>query len=212
LIFIALIRGINLVGRNKLPMASLRSLLEQDGCVDVRTYIQSGNAIFRTRLSDPARVAKRLSAAIAKCHGFEPRTLVLTIDELDKAAAGNPFPQADADPRSVHVFFLAETPAQPDLKKLDAVKTASERYALKGRAFYLHTPDGFGTSKLAERVEKALGVAATARNWRTVTTLIEMARLSTQPSAPSSDRASTRGTPAIRRRLPRRAGTARRSR
>ena len=173
--YVALIRGINLVGRNQLPMASLRSLLEQDGCVDVRTYIQSGNAIFRTRISDPARVAKRLTAAIAKCHGFEPRTLVLTLDELETAAAGNPFKRTESDPKRVHVFFLTETPPNPDLKKLEAIKS-TERYALNGRAFYLHTPDGFGTSKVAERVEKALGVAATARNWRTVTTLIEMAR------------------------------------
>ena len=174
--YVALIRGINLAGHNKLPMASLRSLLEQDGCVDVRTYIQSGNAIFRTRISDPARVSKRLTAAISKCHGFEPRALVLTLDELKAAVAANPFPQADANPKSVHVFFLSDTPTRPDFAKMEAIKSASERYALKHRAFYLHTPDGFGTSKLAERAEKALGVAATARNWRTVTTLIDMAR------------------------------------
>jgi uncharacterized protein (DUF1697 family) len=185
--YVALLRGINLVGRNQLPMASLRSLLEQDGCVDVRTYIQSGNAIFRTRISDPERVATRLTAAIAKCHGFEPRTLVLTIDELETAAAGNPFKRAADDPRRVHVFFLAEAPAKPDLKRLDAIRS-TERYALKGRAFYLHTPDGFGTSKVAERVERALGVAATARNWRTVTTLIEMARSHAADARPPARR------------------------
>jgi uncharacterized protein (DUF1697 family) len=172
--YITLFRGINLVGRNRLPMKELKLLLEKNGCVDVQTYIQSGNAILRSAVSDVSRLEKRLAAAVLKSHGFEPRVLVLTRSELETAAANNPFPEAHADPKSVHVFFLSERPKKPDLPALEALKTKTERFALKGRAFYLHTPDGFGISKLAERVERFLGVAATARNWRTVTMLLDL--------------------------------------
>jgi uncharacterized protein (DUF1697 family) len=171
--YIALFRGINVVGNRTLPMKALKGLLEQNGCADVRTYIQSGNVIFRSRTSNTARLSKRLAAAVAKDHGFEPDVLLLTPADLEKAAAGNPFPAAAANPKSVHLFFLSEPPKKPDLKACEALRL-TERYELKGRIFYLHTPDGFGASKLASRAERLLGVAATARNWRTVTTLLGM--------------------------------------
>jgi uncharacterized protein (DUF1697 family) len=174
--YIALFRGINIGGSNMLPMKDLKVLLERNDCTDVRTYIQSGNAIFRSGARDAARLATRLGAAISKSHGFEPRVLLLTQRELERAAAGNPFDEARDNPKSVHLFFLAEPPAKPDLKACEALKARSERFALKGNVFYLHTPEGFGTSKLAGKAEKLLGVAATARNWRTVTTLLEMAK------------------------------------
>ena len=176
--YIALFRGINVGGSNLLPMKELRPVLEKHGCLDVQTYIQSGNVIFRSALSDAVRLEKRLTSAVSKSHGFEPRVLVLTRTELESAAAGNPFPEADENPKSLHLYFLAERPAKPDLKSLEALKAKTERFELKGRIVYLHTPGGFGTSKLAARAEKLLGVAATARNWRTVTTLLEMAKAS----------------------------------
>jgi uncharacterized protein (DUF1697 family) len=173
---IALIRGINVGGKHKLPMKDLKALIEKNGCEDVQTYIQSGNVVFRTGMNDTATLCKRITAGVAKSHGFEPRVLIVTRAELERAVAGNPFPQADENPKSLHLFFLAELPAKPNLESLDALKTPTEMYSLKGKIFYLHTPDGFGTSKAAMRVEQALGVAATARNWRTVTTLLEMAK------------------------------------
>lgn len=173
--YIALLRGINVTGRNSLRMAELRSLVEGLGCRDVRTYIQSGNVV----LSCPAAVARRLpegiTAAIARARGFEPRVLVISRAELQRAVAGNPFPEADANPRSLHIFFLERKPPRPDLASMEALKTPTERFALDGKAFYLLTPDGFGPSRLAERAERLLGVAATARNWRTARTLLEMA-------------------------------------
>jgi uncharacterized protein (DUF1697 family) len=172
--YIALFRGVNVGGSNMLPMQSLKPLIEACGCADVQTYIQSGNVVFRSSASDAIRLAKRLGAAVLKDHGFEPRVLVLTREDLERAANGNPFPEAIENPKSVHLFFLSETPAKPDVKGLQATKARSERFALKGPVFYLHTPDGFGTSKLAARAEKLLGVAATARNWRTVTVLLGM--------------------------------------
>jgi uncharacterized protein (DUF1697 family) len=173
--YIALLRGINVGGSHILPMKALRALLEERGCADVRTYIQSGNVVFRSAVSDAGRLATALTTAVSRSHGFEPRVLILSQRELESAAAGNPFAEADQAPKSVHLFFLAERPQKPDLKSLDVLKAPGERFALKGRAFYLHTPDGFGTSKLAGRVERLLGVEATARNWRTVQTLLEMA-------------------------------------
>ena len=173
--YIALFRGINVLGRNLLPMKALKMLCEKNGCVDVRTYIQSGNVIFRSGLSDVSRIAKRLTGSVSKSHGFEPRVVVLTLGEIENAADGNPFPEAAKDPKSLHVFFLAEVPRNADLRSFESLKT-TERFHLKGRTLYLHTPDGFGRSKLASRAEKLLGVHATARNWRTVTTLRELAK------------------------------------
>jgi uncharacterized protein (DUF1697 family) len=171
--YIALLRGINVGGARMLPMRELTLLLEKNGCIDVQTYIQSGNVIFRSALNAD-RVAKQVTAAVSKSHGFEPRVFVLTPGELENAAAGNPFPEAGENPKSVHVFFLAERPKQADLKSLEALKAGSERFLLKGNVLYLHAPDGVGTSKLAAQAERLLGVAATARNWRTVTRLLAM--------------------------------------
>ena len=173
---VALLRGINVGGRHRLPMTDLVALLEASGCVGVRTYIQSGNAVFGTRRTDVSRLANRLTAAVNERHGFAPRVLVLTRKELEQAAAANPFPDATADPKSLHLFFLDGTPKTSALTRLEALRAARERFALRGRVLYLHTPSGFGRSKLAAGAERALGVDATARNWRTVETLLAMTR------------------------------------
>jgi uncharacterized protein (DUF1697 family) len=173
--YIGLFRGINVVGRHMVPMKDLRLALEEAGCVDVQTYIQSGNVVFRSAL-DAARLSEQLAAAVSSSHGFEPRVVVRTLAELERAAAGNPFPESDEDPKSLHLFFLDKPAKRPDLTSLEALKTHTERFVLKGRIFYLHTPGGFGTSKLAKRAERLLGVDATARNWRTVKTLLAMAK------------------------------------
>lgn len=175
-IYIALLRGINVGGSHMLPMKDLKLLFEQNGCVDVQTYIQSGNVVFRSEISDAERLAKQVTSAVLKGRGFEPRVLVLTRRALERAAAGNPFPEAEDNPPSVHLFFLCELARKADVKSMEAIKAKTERFALKGKVLYLHTPDGFGKSKLAARAERLLGVEATARNWRTVTTLLEMAR------------------------------------
>ena len=177
--YVALLRGINVGGKHKLPMRDLKALLEQCGCVDVRTYIQSGNVILTSTNRDRAALEKQITAAISKRHGFAPRVHLLTCAELEKAAAANPFPQADGNPTSLHLFFLDAPPKNPDLESLAALKTGSEAFALKEQVFYLYAPEGIGGSKLAERACRFLGVeSATARNWRTVTTLLDMSRVS----------------------------------
>lgn len=173
---IALFRGINVGGRNLLPMRELVAQLESLGLQDVSTYIQSGNVVFRSEESDSSSLSERIQAAIAASHGFAPHVLLLSLNELEEAAASNPFPEAEVDPRTLHLFFLASEPTDPDTESLEASRADDERYGLIGSTFYLHAPSGIGRSKLAQRVERSLGVAATGRNWRTVVKVLEIAR------------------------------------
>lgn len=166
--YIALFRGINVGGNNPLPMKELVVLLEDIGAKNVRTFIQSGNAVFHSAEKNPSQLSKQLVAEIKKRHGFETRVLVLSREAINAAIARNPFPEAEADPSSLHLGFLASTPKNPDLEKLNSVKKASERFHLSENVFYLHAPEGVGKSKLAASTEKLLGVPMTDRNWRTV--------------------------------------------
>ena len=106
--------------------------------------------------------------------GFEPQVLVLTGDRFRSIAAANPFQDVDSDPKFVHVTFLAATPDQPDLAALAELKSPTEAFELGDGAFYLHAPDGIARSKLAERVERHLGVATTSRNWRSVMKIVDL--------------------------------------
>jgi uncharacterized protein (DUF1697 family) len=156
-------------------MQELRRLLEAQGCRDVRTYIQSGNVVFRGTAGGPRRLAARIAEAVSRAHGFAPHVLVLSREALARAAAGNPFPEAEDSPTHLHLFFLDGRPTRPDLEGLESLTARGERFALKGAVLYLHAPAGIGRSKLAAQAERRLGVEATARNWRTVTALLEMA-------------------------------------
>ena len=171
---IALLRGIGL-GRNKLLTKELVTILDSLGLQDVRTYIQTGNAVFRARGVRAAKLAQQITDAIAASNGFAPRTMILTHDELEAAIAANPFPEAETAPTSLHLWFLETTPKKPDLGALERLRLPNERFRLDGKVFYLHAPDGVGRSKLAARVEKALGVQGTARNWRSVTGIRNLA-------------------------------------
>ena len=174
--WVALFRGINVGGRHIVPMAELRSMLAAMNCAEVATYIQSGNVVFR----HAGRSADRLSGAIAKAveqrFGFAPNVLLLTHGQLEEAIAGNPFPAATSEPKTLHLYFLAGDSTNSELDGFAEFRAAREEIALRGRVFYLHAPDGIGRSKLAERVEKLLGVSATARNWRTATKTLELAQ------------------------------------
>ena len=174
---IALFRGINVGGKNTLPMKELIVILEDIGAQKIRTYIQSGNAVFQIAEKSFSQLSEQITAEIKKRHGFEPYVLILGLDALEKAIAENPFPEAEADSGSLHLGFLASTPRNPDLKKLDSLKKESERYHLSDNVFYLHAPEGVGRSKLAASVEKLLGVPMTDRNWKTVCKIREMANL-----------------------------------
>lgn len=173
-ILIALLRGINIGGHHKLPMKALAATLEDLGLREARTYLQSGNVVFRSNTKDRAALAAKITAAIAAQHGFAPQVLLLDAEALREAMANNPYPEAEATPACLSLLFLAEVPPHPDLKALEALRASSERFRLVGKVFYLHAPDGFGRSRLAANTERLLGVPATGRNWNTVCKLAEM--------------------------------------
>jgi uncharacterized protein (DUF1697 family) len=174
--YIALFRGINVGGTNVLPMKDLVALLENIGSQNVKTYIQSGNAVFQNQGQNPSLLSNKIRVTLKKRHGLEPQVLLLTPEEIERAIESNPFPEAESEPKTLHIHFLASMPKYPDLGALESIKSDRERFALKDRVFYLHAPDGIGRSKLAANTEKLLGVAITVRNWRTVCKIMTMAR------------------------------------
>lgn len=175
-IYILFLRGINVGGKNPLPMKELVAVLEGLGSQKVNTYIQSGNAVFESRDKDVSRLSREISAEIKKRRGFEPHVLLLKLKDLERAITENPFPEAETDPQVLHVGFLASSPRNPNLKMLESIKSNSERFRLIDNLFYLHAPEGVGRSKLSTNAEKFLGVPMTDRNWRTVLKVWEMAK------------------------------------
>jgi uncharacterized protein (DUF1697 family) len=172
--YIALFRGINVGGTNVLPMKDLVAQLENLGSQNVKTYIQSGNAVFQNKEEDASLLSNKIRAAIKKSHGFAPQVLLLEPEEIERAIESNPFPEAEPEPKTLHIFFLATMPKDLDLGALESIKSDRERFALEDRVFYLHAPEGIGRSKLAANIEKLLGVSATTRNWRTVRKVMAM--------------------------------------
>jgi uncharacterized protein (DUF1697 family) len=173
--FVAFLRGINVGGKNILPMKELTVVLEGLGLEKVQTYIQSGNVVFQCKTNNTQELAHDIGTEICNSHGLTPQVFVLSVQELHNAIVSNPFPEGESDPKSLHLFFLESSPVNPDLKRLESLISGSERFKLIDTLFYLHAPNGIGRSKLAANVEKALGVAFTARNWRSVKTILSMA-------------------------------------
>lgn len=182
--WIALLRGINVVGRRKLLMRDLAAIFARGGFRSVRTYIQSGNVVFQSARGSARTLARKIGELILKKSGFQPHVIVLSVAELADAISGNPFPEANADHKSLHLFFLSGRPARPDLDSLARLKVGREAFELKGAIFYLYTPHGFPQCALHDKVERFLGVHATARNWRTANQLLLM----TQTALPSAKR------------------------
>ena len=182
---VALLRGINLGGKNKVAMADLRTLVAGLGHTGVSTYIQSGNVLFTApNDADCAVTARVITEAIAATLGVTSPVVVVTREELAQILADNPFPD-EPDPRRVHAVVLSEPP-WPELKvKLDAARAKSakaggtDEVIAVGRTLYLHTPDGYGRSVLAEALLRVVsspksGATGTARNWATMTKLLEL--------------------------------------
>lgn len=172
--WIALFRGINVGGHRKLPMKELVTELEKLGLSEVTTYIQSGNAIFHHDKTSTVMLSAKIAQAIESSHGFRPDVMVLSADTLRDAASDNPFPTPEASAKTVHLYFYSEPLTEFKQSLLDEAQTGGEAYHQGKQVLYLHTPNGFGNSKLAQIVPKALGVPATARNWRTVTKILEL--------------------------------------
>ena len=175
-VFIALYRGINVVGKNCITMQSLRAMHERLRHRGTRSYIQSGNIIFSATGSADT-VARKLAEEFAGTFGFAAKVMVVEAKRWGQFVQGNPFAKfAAANPKLVHAGICA---GEPDEKSLQALLTktgGSEAFRIGKGIVYLHAPDGFGTSKFAAGMERACGVAMTVRNWRTVAALWELAR------------------------------------
>ena len=170
---IALLRGINIGPRQRVSMPELRALLEELGHTDVETLVQSGNVVFTSRAA-PATLEKQLEEAIEDKLGVDPRVVVRTRDELAAAIEANPFPLPD-NPKDLHVTFFSGEPDADAVAKLEATDFAPDRLSFAGREAYVLYDNGMGRSELAKQLARAkLGVAATDRNWNTVTKLLEM--------------------------------------
>lgn len=169
--YIVLFRGVG--GATQLPVKQLRGVLSEAGFEDVATYINSGNAVLSSPLGEEAVVAG-VAAAVKEEMGFEKSILVRDAPEWAELVSGNPFSEAVAEPRTLHAFALERAPGPEAVEVLRAKATGTERFAVKGRALYLHTPDGMGRSLFAPKIEPTLKIAMTARNWRTVLALRDM--------------------------------------
>jgi len=172
---IVLLRGINLGPRNRIAMPQLRKLLEAAGFDDVRTYVQSGNIVLSTRRK-PERTAAACQQLIASELGLEIPAVVRTRDEMAEVVRRNPLGSVADNPKRYQVSFLDGEPDPQVIEQLSAAAADGERIEAIGREIYAWHPDGIARSKLwAALAGKGLGVKATARNWTTVTTLLEMA-------------------------------------
>jgi uncharacterized protein (DUF1697 family) len=170
----ALLRGINVGGRNKLGMPELRVLMAELGHTDVATYIQSGNAVFTSPETDTTRLADELEQAIADQLNVSCGVVVVTRDELQQVIDHNPFPAED-NPKALHaVFRRAELTADEQAKVTHAQEKATakgcqDEAVIVGRTMFLHTPDGLGRSELSAQLARtAASKTGTARNWATV--------------------------------------------
>jgi uncharacterized protein (DUF1697 family) len=172
--WVALLRGINVGGRNSVPMAELRRLFEETGSGSVRTYIQSGNVVFTNASSDRAGLARGLERAVEETFGLSRSVVLRTFDEIDRLAGSHPFGR---DSSKTHVAFLSQRPSAGKLRGLTGLDIAPDRFEVAGSDVFLHYPNGVQGSRLTGALlERHLGVAATLRNWRTVLKLAELAR------------------------------------
>jgi uncharacterized protein (DUF1697 family) len=178
-IWICLFRGINVGGNNKLPMKDLTRVMLAAGFTDVKTYIASGNVVFKYETSAFATPEEDLGYMIEmyveRDFGFRPRALVLSLEHLEKILAANPFKDYEHKGKAQHIFLPFSSTIRADLAILESLKAPSEAFHLGDHAFYLYAPEGIGRSKLAEKLDRALKTATTARNLNTVETLRDMA-------------------------------------
>jgi uncharacterized protein (DUF1697 family) len=176
-VLISLLRGVNIGGHHKIKMDALRALYESLGLKEVRTYIQSGNIVFKAKERDAARLASRIESAIERTYGFRPDVVIRTTAEFRKVIKGNPFAKRRGiEPGKLAVTFLADPPTDEAQANLSKIKTAPEELHIIGRELYIYFPNGMARPKIPwVQVMKTLKTTGTSRNWNTVTQLLEMA-------------------------------------
>lgn len=173
---IALLRGINVGGKNKLPMTVLAAMFTKAGCTEVQTYIQSGNVVFKTAAGADRKIAAAVSKAIqAQCHLTVP-VVVRTGAQMAAVLNANPFLRKSVPAESLHVMFLGDAPAAALVAGLEPDRSPGDKFIVRGSEIYLHLPNGAARTKLTNAYFDAkLRTVSTMRNWRTVLTLAEMA-------------------------------------
>jgi uncharacterized protein (DUF1697 family) len=175
-VVVALLRGVNVGGHNKISMETLREICLSLKLRNPQTFIQSGNVVFGTTERDLVRLARRIEDGIEKRFGFRPHVILRTSSEMREVIARNPFAKRPGlNPAKLVVSFLAETPSAEIGGKLLAIKVGPEELRIAGRELYIYFPDGMGRSKLPPVLDRNLKVPTTARNWNSVAKLLAMA-------------------------------------
>jgi uncharacterized protein (DUF1697 family) len=177
-IYVALLRGINVSGHKPVPMAELQKLFEKLGFKGAKTFIQSGNVVFRSGEGDRKKIAALIEAGILKKFGFDVPVIIRTAEDLGAALSGNPYGKRKlAENERVHITYLDQAPAKEALKALEAFSDPVDEIKIVKTEVYILVRNGYGNSKLSNTfVEKKLGVRATTRNLETTAKLIELAK------------------------------------
>jgi uncharacterized protein (DUF1697 family) len=174
-IYISMLRGINVGGHNRISMDALKKLYASLGLKDVVTYMQSGNAIFRSSIGDEGVLAKQITDRIKSDLKLDVPVVIRKSEHLHKIIKGNPF--ADQDLSKVHVAFMSETVKNPPVHELEKTAGKDEKFQVSGSEVYMYLPHGVSKTKLSNsHIEKKLKVSATMRNWNTVNRLFDMAK------------------------------------
>lgn len=177
--YVALLRGINVGGKNKLPMQDLAGLFREAGCTAVRTYIQSGNVLFSSATDPAKKIVPLIEKRITDRFGMRVPLVLRTEEELERVTRGNPFLKGE-DTAALHVAFLAAEPTPAQVATLDPGRSPPDAFAVLGREIYLHCPNGIARTKLTNSwFDSRLGTTSTLRNWRTVLTLLELLKTAT---------------------------------
>lgn len=176
--YISILRGINVSGQKKILMADLKEIYEKLDFKEVKTYIQSGNVVFRSEKKlNEIETAKKIEKAVKEKYNFHVPVIIRSQQEMKKAIDSNPFLQKkNIDLKKLHVTFLSETPAHENVKNLENIHLSPDEFIIKGKEIYLHILGSYGETKLSNSFfEKKLQVIATTRNWNTVNKLFEIA-------------------------------------
>ena len=172
----AMLRGINVGGKHRLPMKDLVELSTSAGAEEVSTYIQSGNVVFTAAPAIAKRIGPEVAAAIENRFRFSSPVVIRSAKEMAAVVGDNPFLAEGIDPSTLHVAFLLERPRAAAVAALDPDRSPGDRFEVRGRDVFLHLPNGVARSKLTNAwLDRALGTVSTARNWKTVTKLLELA-------------------------------------
>ena len=172
---VALLRGINVGGRNKLAMKDLVSMFADAGCSRVRTYIQSGNVLFDATPGLTRKIGSVIQESIRERCSLDIPVITRTLDELADVVENNPFGEAETDVKLLHVGFLAQRPGATRLAALDPQRSPPDELVACGREFYLRCPNGAARTRFTSAyLDSTLGTICTVRNWRTTLKLLEL--------------------------------------